>query len=203
MGEYAVKRQTTVATHVNVAADPGNDVAFVDGDRAELIVDMKSLTGTSVQADAVEVIDGGWTLPYDGQTANFVVGEDVTIYPVGSYRAPIKGTVLADADGGTTGTLTLKNVNHPEQITDNAVIAGAGGGRALVNSVTGGTPVKLFGGTWASITANGAGVFRAPFELPGGTGTDQDPVQPREFSIQYTFTTVTDADFTVDIAQSL
>jgi hypothetical protein len=197
------KRQTTVAIHTNVTADPGDDNILVDGYYAELIVDMKSLTGTSVVATAVELFDGGLTLPYDGQTSNFTVGATVKGYPISGGQSVVSGVIVGDADAGATGTLTLKDVKG--KFEDNMIIRddNATQGVALVNSATGGTPIKLAGGTWATVTATGAGLFVAPFELPGGSASDLDKVVPREFAIQYTFTAVTDADFAVDIAQIL
>jgi len=185
---------------------PGDDDFFVDGKYAELILDLKALTGTSVQADALELVDAGLSLPYDGQTANFTNGARVTGYNFSGKGAHAHGTIVNDVDGGATGTLTLKEVEGIFE--DNMVLVDDNGtpGKALVNSATGGTPAKLTGGIWATTGAvTGVGITSIPFTNPGLAAGDGDlrVVSPREFRIEYTFVSVTDADYAVDIGQAL
>ncbi len=199
-----VKRQTTIAVHTAVAADPGDDDFFVDGKFADLIVDMKVQAGTSILAEAKELVDGGLDLAYDGQTANFTVGARVTGYNFsGGMNA--HGTIVNDVDGGATGTLTLKNVEG--KFEDNMVLVDddATPGKAIVNSATGGVAVKIVGPTWAAVTSGGVGVDQVPFTNPGLAAGDGDlrTVTPREFRIEYTFTAITDADYAIDIGQVL
>lgn len=64
-------------------------------------------------------------LAYDAQTANFTVGATVTGGTSGATAV-----ILADADGGATGTLTLGSLNGVFQ--DNETITGSSGGSATV-----------------------------------------------------------------------
>lgn len=66
------------------------------------------------------------TLPYDGQTGNFTVGLVVTGGTSGAT-----GTIIADADGGASGTLTLQQISGI--FVDNETITDSGGGSAAVN----------------------------------------------------------------------
>jgi len=68
------------------------------------------------------------TLDYDGQTANFTVGATLTGATSGATA-----TILEDADGGATGTLTLKDVTGT--FANNEVLADNGGtpGAAVAN----------------------------------------------------------------------
>ena len=63
------------------------------------------------------------TLAYDGQTANFTVGKILT-----GTDSNARAVIIADADGGTTGTLTLKilsgSFRNDEIITDNNTTPG-------------------------------------------------------------------------------
>jgi hypothetical protein len=66
------------------------------------------------------------TLAYDNQTTNFTVGDVVTGGTSGA-----SGRVIADADGGATGTLTLHTITGA--FIDNEIITGAISGSAQVN----------------------------------------------------------------------
>ena len=66
------------------------------------------------------------SLAYDGQTANFAVGEIVT-----GTVSKAQGTVVKDTDAGATGTLVLRNVIG--QFQDNEAITGNVAGVAVVN----------------------------------------------------------------------
>jgi hypothetical protein len=69
--------------------------------------------------------DSIYTLNYDGQTGNFALNETVT----GAGGAT--GVVIADSDGGTSGTLTLKSVTGT--FIDNEALTGSVAGAATVN----------------------------------------------------------------------
>lgn len=66
------------------------------------------------------------TLAYDAQTSNFTVGDLIT---GGTSGATAR--IIADADGGATGTLTLHTVTGT--FVDNETITGAISGSATVN----------------------------------------------------------------------
>lgn len=70
----------------------------------------------------------GASLAYDNQTANFTVGTIVTGGTSGAV-----GRIVADADGGTTGTLTLRSIVG--SFIDNEIITDTSGGSAQVNGV--------------------------------------------------------------------
>lgn len=82
------------------------------------------------------------TLAYDGQTGNFAVGEIVTGGTSGAT-----GTVLSDADGGTSGTLTMADASGV--FIDNEALTGSILGVAVVNGVV----TATWGG--AAFVANG------------------------------------------------
>ena len=75
-----------------------------------------------------------WTLPYDGGTVIFVLGETVT----GAGGAA--GVVVSITGDSTSGTLVLARTNATAFVDDEA-ITGSGSGAAVVNSATGGTIV--------------------------------------------------------------
>ena len=77
-----------------------------------------------VSATAYPVI----TLAYDGQTANFTVGETVTGGTSGA-----SGIVIADSDSGATGTLTIGLTTFGVDFQDNELITGSSTGSADVN----------------------------------------------------------------------
>lgn len=70
----------------------------------------------------------GSTLAYDNQTANFTVGDTIT-----GTDSEQTARITADADGGTTGTLTLRDISGEFQ--NNEIITGATSGSAQVNGV--------------------------------------------------------------------
>lgn len=76
-----------------------------------------------------------YKLNYDGQTANFTVGQTVTGGTSGAT-----GIIDADLDGGATGTLTLHGVTGTFQ--DNETITDGAGGSATAN----GTQTYFTGG---------------------------------------------------------
>lgn len=68
----------------------------------------------------------GSKLDYDTQTANFTVGDIITGATSGAT-----GRLIADTDGGTTGTLTLQDISGV--FIDDETITGTSGGAAKVN----------------------------------------------------------------------
>lgn len=66
------------------------------------------------------------TLPYDAQTGNFTLGQVVTGGTSGAT-----GRIIADADAGATGTLTLHTISGV--FVDNETITDGLGGSALAN----------------------------------------------------------------------
>lgn len=94
--------------------------------------------GGTLETDAISGLDfsmggsfcefGTVRLPllYDGQTANFTVGQVVTGGTSGA-----QGTIVSDTDAGTSGTLVL--VNETGTFIDNEALTDPLGGAALVN----------------------------------------------------------------------
>lgn len=73
-------------------------------------------------------------VPYDAQTGNYAVGRVVT---GGSSGA--QGIILADADAGTTGTLTLAWTTPTVSFVDNETLTDTATGSATTNIPTGAT----------------------------------------------------------------
>ncbi len=82
----------------------------------------------------------GAALAYVGQTSNFVVGEIITGATSGATAR-----VMADADAGATGTLTLKNIT--KEFVSGEVITGTTGGSATTSGVLVYSNAALLGGT--------------------------------------------------------
>ena len=82
--------------------------------------------GTGALKDDVSRIGPLNTLPYDAQSANFTVGLTVT-----GATSLSTGIIIADVDGGATGTLTLSNIVG--QFQDNETITDTSTGSATVN----------------------------------------------------------------------
>lgn len=109
---------STATSLVSTAPALDRDGNVIPGD---FIMGIRKTTGF---VEGIYVPAG--TLDYDGQTANFTVGELVT---GGTSGATAR--VLSDSDAGTTGTLTLYNVNGTFQ--NNEAITGSSTGVAVVN----------------------------------------------------------------------
>jgi len=110
----------TKAWAVNVA--PGQ-VGLLE---AKVLANRRDGTTTAAYHKVAKIVRPGSTLAYDNQTANFTVGDVLT---GGTSGATAR--ISADADGGATGTLTLRDIvgtfENNETITDVA------GGSADVN----------------------------------------------------------------------
>jgi hypothetical protein len=104
----------------------------------------------------------GSTLLYKTQTANFTLGAVLTGTTSGAT-----GRIIADADGGATGTLTLKDIIGV--FLDNEEISDSSGGLAIANGVLNHQNAALLGAiaaicpavetdaAWAAIFAVNAG----------------------------------------------
>jgi hypothetical protein len=84
----------------------------------------------------------GSTLAYDAQTVNFTLGDVVTGATSGATAR-----IIADADGGATGTLTLKDIVGV--FLDNEAISDGAGGAAVVNGTLTHQNCALLGSTVA------------------------------------------------------
>ena len=73
------------------------------------------------------------TLAYDGQSANFTAGKQLT---GGTSKAT--ATIVTDTDGGSTGTLTLSNVTGVFQNNETITDDNSSPGSATVNGTLGG-----------------------------------------------------------------
>ena len=93
----------SLPVEAGVVSDNGRDV------RSVALSSDASVTEAS-QATAITngsgiTVSHQLTLPYDGQTGNFTVGQVITGGTSGA-----QGTILADTDGGASGTLVLELV---------------------------------------------------------------------------------------------
>ncbi len=112
------------------------------------------------------------TLNYDTQTGNFTVGNIIT---GGTSGATAR--LIADADAGTTGTLSLQDVDgvfvDNELLTDGATGSATANGGITEGTTSAGSPVQLFGPlesdpTWAAaFVANGPEI---ELRVTGATG---------------------------------
>jgi len=124
--------------------------------------------GVEVKDDWIYVVGGtvpGVSFNYASQTGNFTVGQVVTGLTSGAV-----GTIKADSDGGTTGTLTLTNITgvfvNDETVTDPL------GGAALVNGTLG--SVKLdYDGQVKNFTVADV-IFGQTSGFTGTVGADAD-----------------------------
>lgn len=94
------------------------------------------ITGTGTGATDVSRVGPLNTLPYDGQTGNFTAGLTLTGATSGATAK-----IVADVDGGATGTLTLEFIDGI--FVDNETITDSATGSATVNR------------TFASLITNG------------------------------------------------
>ena len=198
----AYKRTTTLETHFGLTAAPADKDFVIDARTADMFVNIRDITGTAptIQLTVVELVDARLSLPYDGQTVNFALGDTVRGQSSGAT-----GLVVADTDGGATGTLELKNVRG--RFRDDEVLEEVGGtGLAVVNSATGGTWVYTEDGQYGQTAAlNAAASTRLELVMPL-TGTPATahlhPLIARRYRLKYTAGgTITNLDFDVDLLQ--
>jgi hypothetical protein len=180
-----MKKQTTLFLGNNLTAAPAVHDFVVDGLYAGLSLSVFNLTGTTptLQVTATALYEDGFDLAYDAQTANFTAGRTVKGTTSGAT-----GVIVADADGGATGTLTLKRVQGT--FYDNEPLV-------LVRRV-------VEGGVWAdtgAVSVSSDAMLVNP-DLAAGDG-DRGRVWPRRFRLKFTEGgSWTDADFAVDLVQS-
>lgn len=86
------------------------------------------------------------TLAYDGQTVNFTLG---TIVTGGTSGATAR--IVADSDGGATGTLSLRDIDG--EFIDDEIITDESGGTALANGVLAHQNAALLGSLTSLMTA--------------------------------------------------
>jgi hypothetical protein len=94
-----------------------------------------SLTTAEIKVDFAH--DLFFSLPYDGQNANFTAGKTLTGATSGATAI-----IVSDTDGGTSGTLIIKSLTkgkNSESFIDNEVIAdnNSSPGDAVVNLASG------------------------------------------------------------------
>lgn len=171
---------------------------------ADMFVTIRNIAGTtpSLTVSVVELIDQRLSLPYDGQTANFVVGKRLK----GQY-SEARGLIVADTDAGVTGTLELKQVQGTFYDNEPIVHEDATAGAAFVNSATGGDHVHTENGEYGNSGAlNAVGSTKIDLVVPltGSPATAHlHPIVAREFRLKFTLGgTVTDLDFYVELLQS-
>lgn len=88
----------------------------------------------------------GSTLAYDGQTVNFTLGTIVTGSTSGA-----SARILADADSGATGTLTLRDIDG--EFVDDETITDTSGGTALANGLLAHQNAALLGSITSLVAA--------------------------------------------------
>lgn len=103
---------------------PG-EVAHFD---AVVIANAKNTEDRSVFHIAQSAARDGSELSYDAQTGNFTLGNTLTGGTSGATAI-----IVADADGGATGTLTLRSINGA--FVDNEIITDGGTGSATANGL--------------------------------------------------------------------
>lgn len=118
----------------SMTLDPGQVGHF----EAVVIGRQRNGTSTAEYLVACSAKRAGSTLAYDTQTANFTVGDIVTGATSGA-----KGRIIADTDGGATGTLTLQDITGA--FIDDETITTSGGGSAKVNGALVAGSVSLLG----------------------------------------------------------
>jgi hypothetical protein len=150
----STKQQSTLSTDYGLTAAPASRDFQLDADFADIVVSIRNFTGTAptMQVTVVALVDRRLSLPYDAQTADFTLGARVK-----GLWSNASGTIVADADGGATGTLQLKKVTGRFQNNEPLVDDNATPGAAVVNSATSGTWIFTEDGVYADTTALAAG----------------------------------------------
>lgn len=192
------KRTTILDIQTGIDAAPA-DIDFpIDGDFAEVAVVVENLTAGTFTADVVQLINKQLDLDYDAQTANFNVGAKVT-----GVNSRANGIIIADADGGATGTLSLVRVSYAD-FEDNEIIQDDGGTPGVAVANGSGTVTWTEAGTWATTGAVGVTTRELILDpdVPAGEGSGARPIVPRMFRLKVAETTAwTDFTYTVELTQ--
>lgn len=125
----------------SIALDHGQQV-YLEG---KVVGRQRNGIGTAFYHVSVSAGRPGASLAYDTQTANFTVGNTLTGATSGAT-----GRITADSDGGSTGTLTLQDVNGT--FVDNEIITDGSTGSATANGAISTSSAALVG-TVAAIRA--------------------------------------------------
>lgn len=133
---FGVTTDATVTNAWTYHLEPGEVINV----RCVVVARQRNGTGYAAYHIARNVRRPGSDLAYDGQTANFTLGDILTGATSGAT-----GRIIADSDSGATGTLTLMDIVGTFQ--DNEAIAGALGGAALVNGTISDQNAALLGST--------------------------------------------------------
>ena len=195
------KKQSTILAAIETTAAPAAVDFVVDGDVAKISLQVFVLTGTTptIALSVIELLDKGFTLGYDAQTANFTVGRTLI-----GMISNARGVIMEDTDGGATGTLELKKVvgnfqdNEPlrEEISGVETSGAAFADGTLVR-------VLAAGEEWAAIAA-GAVDAEAEFINPDRAVAEANryDLYPRRFRLIATEGGAwTAARFAVDLIQ--
>ena len=163
VGDGTISGQTT-----NNTATAAWKLAMGDGEvmlvTADIVGQMQNGIKYAAYKIARSFVRGVATLAYDGQTGNFTVGLRVTGATTGAT-----GIIVADADSGATGTLSL--VNTVGTFQDNEAITDTSTGAAVVNGTITRGSVTALGSTTQLIAAqesSGATVWDADFAAASG-----------------------------------
>ena len=113
---------------------PGQ-VAYLE---AKVIANQRNGTDVAEYHFSVSAERPGSTLAYDAQTANFTLGDILTGATSGATAR-----IIADADSGATGTLTLRDITGV--FIDDEIITDVAGGSAAVNGTLTSVNAALLG----------------------------------------------------------
>jgi hypothetical protein len=136
------------------------EVAYLE---AEILANQRDGENYGVWHISVGARRPGADLDYDEQVENFVVGEQIT----GGFSGAT-ARIIADSDSGSTGTLTLRDIQGT--FSDNETITGTNQGQAKVNgTITTSAVTKDSGGDNAIRAAVKTNTnYDAAFAVSGG-----------------------------------
>jgi hypothetical protein len=149
-GEYGgVTTDGTAVTAWSLELEPGQVMHLT----ARVIGRRRNGTDSAIYYIQTGAIRPGATLNYDGQTGNFAVGNRIT-----GQTSNATARIVADTDSGSTGTLTLRDIEgvflNNEQIQDTASgVADVNGVIAFAN---------------AALDSGGVGAIRTAVETTAG-----------------------------------
>jgi hypothetical protein len=106
--------------------DGARQAGVNDMNQLILLIEFTKASTTSLEYKIEGAIAITYSLAYDGQTANFTVGETIT-----GAKSGATATVYKDTDSGASGTLYLQGVKGT--FHDNETITGSSTGIAVVN----------------------------------------------------------------------